>query len=184
MKKERGEMKEERCYRSDLDKVSVKNAAVASLLFHLSSLLSIIRFPFAPLAEIFRMHNQQTKGLPILFISLGVMVAMCAQDGAGVFAVQLAEPLETLVDVYVVDQKVNQAVNGNSNAHEQQPALGGGQANYIRKGAWNGKNQEEQVVFFKKTMLFMVWFVVVFVPNPQPAMHEVFVRRPGYKFHA
>ena len=31
-------MKDERCYRRDLDKVIVKNAAVASFIFHLSSL--------------------------------------------------------------------------------------------------------------------------------------------------
>jgi len=113
-----------------------------------------------------------------------MVIAMRAQDGAGVFAVQLAEPLETLVDVHVVDQKINQAVNGDAYAHEQQPALRGGQANYIGSSAWNGKNQKEQVVFFKKTMFLMVRFVVVFVPNPQPAMHEVFVRSPGHEFHA
>jgi hypothetical protein len=63
----------------------------------------IFRFPLAPLAEILRMNNQQPKGLAILFVRLGMVIPMCAQDGTGVFAVQLTEPLETLVDVHVVD---------------------------------------------------------------------------------
>ena len=113
-----------------------------------------------------------------------MVVAVRTQNGTGVLAVQLAEPLEALVDVYVVDQKINQAVDGNPNAHKQQLTLRSSKTNYVRSGTRNGKNQKEQVVFFEKTMFLVVWLVVVFVPNPQPAMHQVFVRRPGYEFHA
>jgi len=112
------------------------------------------------------------------------MGAVSAQDGTGVFAVELAEPLETAVYVYVVNEKVDQPVNGNTYAYKQKPAMRRGQAGDVAEHAGNGKDHEKQVVFLKEAVFFIVRLVVVFVPAPQPAMHNVFVRKPGDEFHA
>jgi hypothetical protein len=69
------------------------------------------------------------------------------KDGTGIFAVQLAKPFEALVDVHIVDQKVNQTVNGNPNAYKQQPTLWSSQANHVRNGTGYGKNEKKKVIF-------------------------------------
>lgn len=48
--------------------------------------------------------------------------------------------------------------------------------------ARNGKNEEKPVIFFKKAV-FVRGVVVIFVPAPQPAMHQIFMSSPGYEFH-
>ncbi|MCB1155805.1 hypothetical protein KDL45_19240, partial [bacterium] len=37
---------------------------------------------------------------------------------------------------------------------------------------------------FKETILFVVRLMMIFVPIPQKAVHDVLVGKPGYKFHA
>lgn len=94
------------------------------------------------------------------------MGAVRAQDGTRIISVELAEPAKTAVDVYVVDEKVDQPVNGDAYAYKQKPAMRRGQAGDVAKHAGNGKDQEKQVVFLEKAVFFVMRLVVVFVPAP------------------
>lgn len=109
---------------------------------------------------------------------------MRPQNRAAVLAVQLFKPTETPMDVHIVNEKIREAVKGNPNANEQDPKIRRQTPNHVTNHTRNGKNQEKTVVFFKKTFLFVLGQVVVFVPFPQETVHHVFVREPGHEFHA
>lgn len=112
-----------------------------------------------------------------------MMAAVGSQNGSGIWGVQLFKPLEAPVDIYVVNEEIDQSVNRYANSYKKQPPLRCCQANHVGYGAWNGEHQKEQVVFFEKAMFFVMGFVMVFMPHPQPTMHQVFMSAPGNEFH-
>jgi hypothetical protein len=44
----------------------------------------------------------------------------------------------------------------------------------------DGKNHSKKIVSLKH---FALWCVMVFVQDPQKAMHNIFMRKPRHKFH-
>lgn len=138
----------------------------------------------APFFEIFRRYDKQPERLAVLLGGFGVVGAVGTQNTTRVGAVELTEPLETLVDVHVVNQEIRQAVQRNTHSDEQHPKVRSQSTDHVAEHAGDGKHQEKAVVLFKKTFLFVPGLVVVFVPAPQPAVHQVFVRKPGHEFHA
>ena len=129
------------------------------------------------------MHSQQSERLPFFLFLFGMVGAVCAQDGTGIRAVELFEPGKTAVDVYVVDEEIRESVQRNAHTDEKHPKMWRHAAKHVTKSGWNGKNKEKTVVFFKKTVFVVFGLVVIFVPVPQNAVHHVFVREPGHKFH-
>ncbi len=79
--------------------------------------------PLAALAEVLWVDDQQSKRLPVLFFALGVVGTMRPQDSPGVLAVELPKPLETLMNIYIVNQEVNHTINRNPDAYKQQPEI-------------------------------------------------------------
>ena len=122
--------------------------------------------PFFALAEVLFVDDQQAERLAIFLRLFGVVCAVRPQDPPGVLAVQLPEPLEAPVDIHVVDEEIDQSVNGNADADEKQPEVGCGRSGNITGHARDGKHEKEQVVLFEKSVLFMVRLMVVFMPGP------------------
>ena len=105
--------------------------------------------PFFALAEVLFVDDQQAERLAIFLRLLGVVSAVRPQDPPGVLAVQLPEPLEAPVDIHVVDEEIDQSVNGNADADKEQPKMRSRQTNDVGEGAGDGKDEKEQVVLFK-----------------------------------
>jgi len=142
------------------------------------------RRPFAPFLEIFSRYHEQAEGFAVLFGLFGMVGAVRSQDGPAVGAVQLAEPLKALVDIHVVYEEVDQPVNRNADAHEQETQVRRCRADDVASRAGNGENEEEQVVALEEAAFVMVRLVVIGVPRPQKAVHDVLVREPRHEFHA
>jgi hypothetical protein len=113
-----------------------------------------------------------------------MVVAVGAQNGPAEFVIQLVKPLEPPVDVHVVNQKVNHTINADANTNKRQPEPARCvQPDDVRCRTRNGKNEEEQIILLEKTIVVVVWLMVVFVPDPEGTVHEVFMGRPGDEFH-
>lgn len=54
-------------------------------------------------------------------------------------------------------------------------------AKHNSQPAWHCKNQEEQIILFKKRGAAVI--VMILMKIPHKAMHNVFMRKPGYEFH-
>ena len=87
------------------------------------------------------------------------------------------------MDVYIVDEEINKAVNGNANANKEQPKMGCRRSDDVAGSTRYGEYEKKKIVLFKKSVFLVLGLVVVFVPVPQQAMHNVFVCRPGHEFH-
>jgi hypothetical protein len=111
-----------------------------------------------------------------------MMSSVCAEDRLGIRVVQFLEPLESAVYIYIMDEEISQAINGNPHPHEKQPELWSGGTNDVTSSARDGEYEEEQIIPFKEAGAH-VWFVVVFVPIPKKAVHYVFMREPCHEFH-
>ena len=130
------------------------------------------------------MHHEQSERLAFLFRGFGVVSAVGAQDSAGVQAVELPEPPETLVDVHVVDEEIGESVQRYTDADKKHPEVRRHTAIHVAKRRRDSKHEEKTVVFFKKPVFGVLGLVMVFVPVPQNAVHDIFVCEPGHKFHA
>jgi len=129
------------------------------------------------------MHDQQAKGFAIFLRLNRMMCAMSTQDRARIGSIQLSEPGKPLVDVYVVDEKIDQSVNGDAHAYKKHPELWGYRTQDIKQGTGNGKDQKEPIVLLKKFALLEVGLVMIFMPVPKEAMHQVLMRKPGDELH-
>jgi hypothetical protein len=81
----------------------------------------------------------------------------------------------------VMEDKIKNTVGQHAEANPEQKFEAGYER--ARREKANGKQGEhdgEIVVFLEKTL---VWPVVVFVPDPQNAVHDVLVRKPRHAFH-
>ena len=90
-----------------LRSVATHNANAGSMVVHRGRSLHVIPdqllvFPFLPLFKKLRVHDEEAERFAVFFRAFGVVRAVRAQDGAGVFAVELPEPAKTAMDVYVV----------------------------------------------------------------------------------
>ena len=73
------------------------------------------------LPKILHTDQKQAKRLAGLFFAVGVVRTVSPQDSATVAAIQLAKPFKALMDVDIVNEKINEAVNGNANSNEGEP---------------------------------------------------------------
>jgi hypothetical protein len=140
--------------------------------------------PFAAFPEKLALYDEQPERFAVFFLRFSVVGAMRPQDCPGVGAVELAKPFKPLVDVHVVDQEINGAVDGDAESDVKQPMIIRKRAGHDAGDARYGKNQEKPVVSFPETAAFVVGLVVIFVPIPQKTVHDVFVRKPGDELHA
>jgi hypothetical protein len=108
---------------------------------------------------------------------------MRPQNCSRVFVIELFEPGKTLVDVHIVNEKVNGTINGYSQPDKEHPPLWGEGAEQEQGDTRGCKDQKKQVVFFEKPALLEMGFVVVFVPFPEEAVHHILVGEPGHEFH-
>lgn len=141
---------------------------------------------FLPLAAFFivlGIDDQQPERFAILFGAFGVVRSVRPQDGTGIFVVELSEPIEPPVNVDVVDQEIQQAVDRDADSDKKKPEMGRGEPHDIADGTGDSENQKEQIVFFKKAVLLVMGLVVVLVPIPENAVHNKFMRKPSDEFH-
>jgi hypothetical protein len=139
--------------------------------------------PVLPFFEKLGVYNQKSKRFAVFLRLSGMVRPMRAQDGPRIPVVQLLEPLETAMNIYVVDEEIDQPVDRNADPHEKEPQMRRGRTQDVKQGAGNGENQKEAVVFFEKIAALIMGFVVVFVPVPQKSVHHILVRKPGDKLH-
>ncbi len=100
-------------------------------------------------------------------------------NGCKVGVTRVAKPIEPSVNEHVVDQKVAQAIGGDSSSNPK-TKVGVDASGDEAPSAGYGKNQEESVVLLKESRFVLV---VVFVEIPHGAMHQVFVCSPSHAFH-
>ncbi len=93
----------------------------------------------------------------------------------------MAEKTKSLVDKYVVHDEVGYTVQSNARSNERQVrhmAKGSGKK---QENPGQGKNQEEVIVFLKKTAFILP--VMIFMQPPENTMHNVLMAEPGYELH-
>jgi len=89
------------------------------------------------------------------------------------------QPFNALVYKNIVHQEVRQSVKRNTQTGKKAPVKAA-RSDYDEPNRRNGEHETEQVVQFKRAF---AWFMVAFVPNPEKAVHDVLVRKPGHAFH-
>ncbi len=115
---------------------------------------------------------------------IGVVRPVRPQDGTAVFRVQLPEPRKPLVDVHIVDEEVNGPVNRDAQPHEKQPSMHCKASQHNTGDTRRCKYQEKQVVLLEPAPFLEIGAVVVFVPLPAEAVHDVFMGEPRHELHA
>ncbi len=100
---------------------------------------------------------------------------MGPQNSPAVTTLQLAEPRKPPVDVHIMDEEIDQAVQADTDGHPQQPSPTGKTGKDKPHHAWNSKYQEKQVVLLEEMPLLQFWIVMVPVPSPQPSVHDILV---------
>ena len=83
------------------------------------------------------------------------------------------EPLESLVNEYIVHQKIRQSIGCDSGAYPYAEVSSSHRAGDEAPGTWNGENQKERVILLEETRLV---HVEICVEEPPGAVHQVFVR--------
>lgn len=109
-----------------------------------------------------------------------VMHLMRLTDGSEIDIIRTLKPIKALMNKHIVNKEIAGTVDHYANTHEKtpvEPGQGSGEDKYKRG---HGKNEEEDIVFFKKTLLRAV---VIFMKIPSQSMHYIFVRKPGHKLH-
>jgi len=168
-------------YASDKGKVNLPKSGARKQVLRLGFFL--LR-PLAALFEVLIVYDEQPERLAAFFGLFSMMSAMRPENSPGITVVQLPEPLEALMDVYVVDEEVNNAVDRDTNTDKEQPEVSCRQPYDIANRTRYSKDEEKQVVFLKETIFMMMRLVMVFVPVPQRPVHDVFMGEPRHEFHA
>ena len=106
---------------------------------------------------------------------------VCLSDSAEIEIIITPEPLDSLMDQYIMNKKITEAIGRNSKAHGHEGAILIQGSDENRYGAGCGEYEEKTVVFFKKTLI--VPGVMVAVQHPQKSVHDVLVGKPCHKFH-
>jgi hypothetical protein len=116
-----------------------------------------------------------------VFVQVLVVHFMRAPDGCEIAVLTVPEKPETLVNKNIMHQEIGKSINGNTKADEEQEIITVLHSDKKADDTGNGKDQEEEIVVLEESLRLLV--VMVFVQNPQNAMHDVFMRKPGYGFH-
>ncbi len=85
--------------------------------------------------------------------------------------------------VDIMNQEIDQSVNGDTDPDNIEPEVRSCLADDVRKRRGDCKNEKEAVIFLKKPVFVVVGSVMVFMPIPQHTVHQVFMGGPGHKFH-
>jgi hypothetical protein len=106
---------------------------------------------------------------------------MCLSQGPEIYVVGFREPFETLVDKHIVNHEICDTVKGYADADEEHKAISGHKTADTEKSYGDaGKHDKEIIVLFEELLRLVV---VIFMQFPEQAMHDVFMREPGYTFH-
>lgn len=140
--------------------------------------------PLTPFLKILRVHQQQAKRLAVVLALVGMVRPVRPQDGPAVLRVQLPEPRKPLVDVHIVDEEIDGAINRDAQPDEEQPGVARESAKQDAGDAGRGKDEEKKVVLLEPAALLKIGAVVVFVPLPAEAVHDVLMGEPRHELHA
>lgn len=77
-------------------------------------------------------------------------------------------------------QKITQTVDRYPYTYSNCPIILPHQSQHDTQPAWNGKNQEKNIVLLKKTRFMLM---MILMKEPHPAVHQILVRKPCYKLH-
>lgn len=77
-------------------------------------------------------------------------------------------------------QKVAQTINGNTKTNRNQKVIEIHHPQHDKKPTGNSKNQEKNIIFFKKPGFVLM---VISVKIPSQTMHYKFMHEPGHKLH-
>lgn len=90
------------------------------------------------------------------------------------------EPVESLMNKHIMYKKVTNPIGGDAEPNPDAPVIPGHHTKHDKEPGWNGKNQEEYVIFLKKTRLVLM---VIPVKIPSQTMHYKLVGKPGHELH-
>ena len=74
--------------------------------------------PLFAFSKEFWVNNQQAERLPFFFSPFGMVSAMSSQNSFGIVIIELPKPFETLMNVYIMNKKIDQTVNRDADTDE------------------------------------------------------------------
>jgi hypothetical protein len=131
-------------------------------------------------SEIFQRNQKHTKAFAVFFSQMLVMHFMSTANCPEIPVVAVAENFESLVNEYIVHHKIAKSVNGDSDAYVKLDVATGKDTEEHQQHAWDRKNQEEGIIFFKESC---VPLMVIAVQDPKQSVHHILVCKPGHEFH-
>lgn len=80
-----------------------------------------------------------------------------------------------------MNHKIAKTISGDPKSDEEQIIDSAFDAVIKKHDAWDGKNDKENIIAFKRMGVF--WLVMVFMKIPHQAMHNVLMSEPSDTFH-
>jgi hypothetical protein len=131
--------------------------------------------------EIFQRRKEHSKTFPFFLSQMFMMDFVRASDSSCIPIVCIPEHFKTLVNENIVHKKIGQPVCKNPKANRQAGPKAIIAPTHKTADAHQGIEQKEIIIAFPPTAVFFM--VMVFVQTPQKSVHNVFMRKPGHKFH-
>lgn len=105
---------------------------------------------------------------------------MCFSNGTEIYIVCSGQPLETLVNKYIVHQEIRNTVKQDTESNEKQviDAVDGAQGH--EDHARYSKDEEEDIVAFEDARFRLM---MVAVEMPHETVHDIFMCKPSHEFH-
>jgi hypothetical protein len=104
-----------------------------------------------------------------------------SSDRLKIEVVRFSQKLKPLMNEDIMYKEIGESVEGDSQTNPEQEIIALLHAKKQSGNSGNGKNQEEEIIVFKKA--FGLFFVMVFVKNPEQTMHNILMGEPCHKFH-
>ena len=109
-----------------------------------------------------------------------VVHLVCPPNCTQIDVVRFPKQLEALVNEDLVDEKVSQAINSNSEPDPNTNVIARHHTRHDEQPTRDRENQEKRIVFLEESWLLLV---VIFVQIPAKTMHHIFMCEPRHEFH-
>jgi len=101
-----------------------------------------------------------------MFFSKMFMVNfVCFSKTDQIFIFGVFEPFKTLVDQYIVNQKITDTISRDAASDKKQVIETALNAKIKQHNAWNGKNDKENIISFKGIFVFGLMVISVKIPH-------------------
>jgi len=110
-----------------------------------------------------------------------MMYFMCFSESDEVFVFSVFEPLKTLMNQNIVNQKVTGTVKRNAASNKKQIIESALNTKVKQDDTRNRKNDKENIIALKSMLVF--WLMMIGVKIPHKSVHYIFMRKPSNTFH-